>query len=78
MSNKPNFIKKATNLTKAITRHAADGFVKVDLPKYIERLEICNGCEFHEDGKCNECGCILARKAWWRSENCPIDKWPEQ
>ena len=78
MSKKPNFIKKAKHFTKAVSRHVVDGFTKVDLPQYKERIEICNGCEFHENGHCNECGCMLSIKAWWRSENCPIDKWPEQ
>jgi hypothetical protein len=79
MNDKPSFIRKTKNFTKAISRHAADGFTKVVLPQYIERLQACNECEFHENGLCNheECGCILSKKAWWRSENCPIDKWPE-
>ena len=45
---------------------------------FKNRIEICNNCPFQKDGECLECGCIIAKKAWWRSEDCPKDKWPKQ
>ena len=77
-NKKPNIIKKATNFAKAVKKHAEDGFKDVKLEEYIERLDICNGCDYQKDGECIECGCILSKKAWWRSEDCPKDKWPKQ
>ena len=76
--NPPGAIKKASNFLKAVKKHAKDGFADVSLEEYIERLEICNKCPLHKDGECIECGCILSKKAWWRSEDCPKDKWPKQ
>jgi len=79
-SSVPSAIKRASNFAKAISKHAKDNFKDVSIDEYTERLSICNACELQEKGICNhqDCGCILARKAWWRSENCPIDKWPQQ
>ena len=74
----PGIIKKAANFAKAITKHAQDGFKDVSLEQYIERIEICNKCPLQKDGECLACGCIISKKAWWRSEDCPKDKWPKQ
>tara|TARA_Y100001968_G_C18967866_1_gene530839 strand:+ start:365 stop:628 length:264 start_codon:yes stop_codon:yes gene_type:complete len=78
--NKPGAVKRAANFAKAISKHAKDNFKDVSVDDYTKRLEICNGCDFQNKGICNheDCGCILARKAWWRSENCPIGKWAKQ
>jgi hypothetical protein len=76
----PGAIKRASNFAHAVAKHARDGFVDVSTEEYIKRIETCNSCELQKDGVCNheDCGCILSRKAWWRSESCPIDKWPKQ
>ena len=77
-NKKMGMIKKVINFIKASKRHAEDGFKDVTIEEYRERLSICNKCPFQKDGECLECGCILVKKAWWRSEDCPIDKWPKQ
>ena len=79
-NKKPGAMKRAANLATAIAKHAKDGFVDVSLDEYIERINTCNKCPLQKNGICEHenCGCILSRKAWWRSENCPINKWPKQ
>ncbi len=71
-------IKKIKTFTKAVVKHAADGFSNVCGEEYAERMKICNNCSSNNKGICTECGCILSKKAWWRSEDCPKDKWPKQ
>ena len=75
----PGIFKMASNFTKAVVRHAADGGREVTPAEYAARLEVCNGCEFQKNGRClhANCGCFLSKKAWWRSENCPEGKWPD-
>lgn len=76
----PNALKRAANFASAITRHAKDGFADVSLEEYTTRLQKCNKCDLQKNGICQHenCGCILSRKAWWRSEKCPLGKWPKQ
>lgn len=74
---KPGIFKKATNFVKAVTKHASNDFKKVPIEEYKKRLIECSTCEFHEESKCLKCGCFLTQKAWWQSEDCPIDKWPK-
>ena len=71
----PSIFEQAKNLTKAVGKHAAGGFQKVTIVEYANRLSVCGGCEYEKDGKCSECGCYLKVKAWWKSEDCPKDKW---
>ncbi len=46
---------------------------------YIQRLKICNNCDFciknENKIKCGKCGCNLKLKAKINSEECPIGKW---
>jgi len=71
----PSVFDQARNLTKAVGKHAAGGFEKVTISQYAERLSVCSGCEYEKRGKCLECGCYLKIKAWWKSEDCPKEKW---
>ena len=50
------------------------GGCKVSL-KAHQRMNICEGCEHHEDGICILCGCVLSMKTKMDTEHCPIDKW---
>ena len=76
MPSTPRLIK---NFTKAVVKHAKDGFNKVTVEEYNRRLQICGKCELREENRCShvKCGCFLKRKAWWASEKCPIGKWEE-
>ena len=76
----PGIIKMAGNLAKAVTNHVKDGGKKVDKETYEARLEQCNNCEFLKNNRCRHmsCGCFITKKAKWRSENCPIGRWPDK
>ena len=74
----PPTLQLAKNFSKAITKHIVNGLKNVSPQQYKERLDICNGCALMENGRCThpDCGCFLDKKAWWASENCPLEKWP--
>ncbi len=78
----PSIPKLATNFTKAIAKHVVDGMKKVDIDVYVERLSVCNKneCGMRVKNRCTHesCGCFLDKKAWWASEDCPMDLWPKQ
>ncbi len=73
----PSKMQMAGNLAKAVVKHVGDGLKKVDLQQYQDRLNICNDCELRMKNRCTHesCGCLLDKKAWWASEECPLDKW---
>lgn len=75
----PSLFKMAQNLGKAVVRHVKDGNREVTQEEYGARLSVCIGCEFHKNGRClhANCGCFLTKKAWWASEDCPEQKWPQ-
>ena len=76
-NDEPNLIGKAKNLAKATAKHVAGGMKSATFEEYTERLSICKDCEYQEKSKCTICGCFLKKKAWWRTEDCPKDKWPK-
>jgi hypothetical protein len=39
------------------------------------RLEICNMCDFFQDGECLRCGCSVVAKTMMATEKCPIGRW---
>lgn len=39
------------------------------------RINICNSCEFFNNGMCMQCGCLLEVKLLNADEQCPIHKW---
>lgn len=76
----PSISQQAFNYGKALVRHALNpGLVSPELAK--ARLAVCETCEWFrpEDRRCAHpsCGCFLDEKATWKSEDCPIKKWPE-
>ena len=78
MTDEPGLVRKAVNLGKAVARHVADGAKKLDEEDFNQRLEICKSCPEYipERTACRLCGCDLKIKASWRSEYCPLAKWP--
>jgi hypothetical protein len=75
----PPLGRKVINLARAVTRHLNDGVKKVDDTVYQKRLATCRACSSCDLERmvCLEmnCGCKLSRKARWRSEDCPLNKW---
>ena len=39
------------------------------------RWDLCSGCEFLKDNKCEKCGCFMKVKHKLAMAKCPIDKW---
>ena len=39
------------------------------------RWDICSGCEFLKDDKCEKCGCFMKVKHKLAMAKCPIGKW---
>ena len=39
------------------------------------RWDICSGCEFLKDDKCEKCGCFMKVKHKLAMASCPIGKW---
>jgi len=76
----PGISRKTINFVWALTKHALDGGKKVEDVVYQKRLEICRSCSSCDTARmvCRDmnCGCKVTRKAKWRSESCPLDKWP--
>ena len=73
----PSMMTQAKNLASATAAHVRDGLNIVSDDQYLERLKICEGCEYmRKDRRCAKCGCLLDKKAKWRSSSCPIGKWP--
>ena len=76
----PTLWQRAQNLGRAVVRHVADGATSVDDAVYEQRLAVCRECPSCDTARmvCQEitCGCVLAVKARWRSEHCPLNRWP--
>lgn len=72
---KPSKIK---NFAKAIKKRISSGVQNVTFEEFVERLSVCKICEYQKNGECQDCGCILHIKAWWKSEDCPKNKWDKQ
>ena len=71
----PGLSKQAKNFGKAVVKHAAGGFKKVSEEEYISRLQTCDPCEFRKNERCTSCGCPIKKKAKWKTEKCPENKW---
>ena len=78
--SEPGLLRKAANFGKAVVKHVADGGKHVTDEVYLARLSVCANCPSLDPVKlrCKErtCGCRLKTKARWRSETCPLKKWP--
>ena len=74
----PGIVKLASNFARAVANHLRDGIRKVSQEELQKRLEQCNNCEFLVKNRCRhmKCGCFVTKKARWRSEDCPVGKWP--
>ena len=76
----PPIAVKAWHFFKAMGRHFAKGRKFVSETEYLERLSVCDACEYRDHKTCthSNCGCHLPTKAKWESEDCPDDRWPRQ
>ena len=74
---KISIITKIKNFSIACIRRFSTGMKNVSETEYIERITTCNNCDYRKDDECLKCGCIISKKAWWASEDCPENKWPK-
>jgi hypothetical protein len=67
---------------QALIKHAKDWFRKCSQKEIRQRLAICEQCEHFSGTACVQCGCPVnlekrfRNKLAWRSESCPLGKWP--
>lgn len=67
---------------RALLKHARDWFRKCSRKEIRQRLEICRSCDQFTGSACAHCGCSVnlekrfLNKLAWRSESCPLGKWP--
>ena len=47
----------------------------VDEELKMERLSICESCDFYKMKICQKCGCFMPLKTKLKHANCPIYKW---
>jgi hypothetical protein len=71
----PGVAQQAVNFVRSAVRHLAGGLKTTDEDEGDRRMQICIGCEYYQDGRCQKCGCYLKAKASWLSESCPVGKW---
>ncbi len=78
-NNMPSTVQQINNAAKAATRviqQAASGQpIRVSMQKYIDRMSVCNTCEYLNNFRCAKCGCQLMAKAMLETEKCPVGKW---
>ena len=43
-----------------------------------KRWDLCQGCEFLKNDKCEKCGCFMKVKTKIASARCPIGKWEKE
>jgi len=65
-------LKAACRVVRAKVRGEA---VLLDQASVDERLRVCRGCEFYDDGQCTVCACFVELKAALVTERCPKHKW---
>ncbi len=73
---KVGLLGKAVNLLVACVKFVASGFARAPRRELQARLKSCGACEQNVDGTCRQCGCLVTNKATWKSESCPLGKWP--
>jgi len=73
-------IKKAGSLVKAIsaeTKAVIQGQPNLTAPQVVSRLAVCGSCDqLRSNRTCAQCGCFVDAKARFRSQSCPLRKWP--
>jgi hypothetical protein len=73
----PGIMQRVWNLAAAAAAFVVDGCHTVSTAEYVQRLQICDGCDRRRRTKCLQCGCYLPLKAQLRAVACPLNKWPE-
>lgn len=76
----PGLLKRAGSLAKAIgseTKAITKGQPNLTARQVAARLAACGACDqLRSNRTCARCGCFVDAKARFRSQNCPLRKWP--
>jgi hypothetical protein len=76
----PGLLKRAGSLAKAIgaeTKAIARKQPTLTAQQVAARLAICGSCnQLRSNRTCARCGCFVDAKARFRSQTCPLRKWP--
>lgn len=76
----PGLLKRAGSLAKAIgseTKAMVQGQPTLTAQQVAERLAACRSCDqLRSNRTCAKCGCFVDAKARFRSQTCPLRKWP--
>jgi hypothetical protein len=76
----PGLLKRAGSLAKAIgseTKAMVQGQPTLTAKQVAERLAACASCDqLRSNRACAKCGCFVDAKARFRSQNCPLRRWP--
>ena len=72
-------INEFAEVNKSIDMRTAPQAVKRNIIHDEEvlkmRWDLCSGCEFLKDNKCEKCGCFMKVKHKLAMASCPIGKW---
>jgi len=74
--------RSVKHFVRALLKHAGDWFRKCSRKEIQARLAICEQCDQYTGTACAKCGCRVnlekrfLNKLAWRSEACPLGKWP--
>jgi Family of unknown function (DUF6171) len=71
----PTLVQQVWSLSSSIASFVTDGMRLVDKGEYVERIAICDDCEFRIGNRCAKCGCNLTLKASAKVFECPMSKW---
>lgn len=76
----PGLLKRAGSLAKAIgseTKAMIQGQPTLTAQQVAARLAVCASCnQLRTNRTCAKCGCFVDAKARFRSQTCPLRKWP--
>jgi hypothetical protein len=76
----PGLLKRAGSLAKAIgseTKAVVQGEPNLTVEQVAARLAACASCDqLRSNRSCAKCGCFVDAKARFRSQTCPLRKWP--
>jgi hypothetical protein len=76
----PGLLGRAGSLARAIgseTKAKIQGRPKITREQVAARLAVCGSCDqLRSNRTCAKCGCFVDAKARFRSQGCPLRKWP--
>lgn len=76
----PGLLTRAGSLVRAIgseTKAKIQGQPNLTPPQVSSRLAACGSCDqLRSNRTCAQCGCFVDAKARFRSQSCPLRKWP--